>query len=88
MNQSSLDVIERAQLTVCLDQAHPHTSQLQSPGSGAAQDHHKTVLANRVLHGNGSQYNSCNRWFDHAVQVNVHSVTYVHVVYPHLRSYK
>ena len=77
VNQTSLDVIERAQLTVCLDHTHPQTSKLQLADSGDTQDHHKTVLANRVLHGNGSQYNSCNRWFDHAVQVtNKHCIPY------------
>ena len=54
---------------VCLDQSHPHTSQLQSSDSGAIQDYEKSILANRVLHGNGSKQNSSNRWFDHAVQV-------------------
>ena len=69
INSQSLDVIERAQLVVCLDQSHPHTSQLQSSDSGAIQDYEKSILANRVLHGNGSKQNSSNRWFDHAVQV-------------------
>ena len=69
MNQHSLDVIETAQFILCLDQVHPHTSQLQSIGSDSMQDHHKTIAANNILHGNGSQLNSGNRWFDHAYQV-------------------
>ena len=70
INRQSLDVIERAQFVVCLDQSHPHTSQLQSSNSGDVQDYQKSILANRVLHGNGSKQNSSNRWFDHAIQVS------------------
>ena len=73
INGQSLDVIERAQFVVCLDQSHPHTSQLQSSDSGAIQDYQKSILANRVLHGNGSKQNSSNRWFDTVVQVNKYS---------------
>lgn len=66
-NQQTLDMIEKASFIVCLDQPHPHTSQLLN--SSSADDHHRTVLANNVLHGNGTHYNSANRWFDHAFQV-------------------
>ena len=71
VNQHSLDIIETSQFVLCLDQTHPHTSQLldQSIGSDSMQDYHKTILANNVLHGNGSRLNSSNRWFDHAYQV-------------------
>ena len=88
INSQSLDVIERAQLVVCLDQSHPHTSQLQSSDSGAIQDYEKSILANRVLHGNGSKQNSSNRWFDHAVQVRevVSMITYKHHVYVEYKS--
>ena len=85
INGQSLEVIEKAQLVVCLDQSHPHTSQLQSSDSGAIGDYEKSILANRVLHGNGSKQNSSNRWFDHAVQVRevVSMITcmymYIHV---------
>ena len=81
MNQHSLDVIETAQFVVCLDKVHPHISHLKSPDSSGMQDYHKTILANNVLHGNGSQHNSCNRWFDHAIQVSGHSRHCVHLVY-------
>ena len=68
MNRSSLDVIERAQFALCLDRAHPQTASY-SPEC-EFQDFHKGILANRFLHGNGSQHNSCNRWFD-AIQVSL-----------------
>ena len=80
-NEHSLDVIERAQFIVCLDQAHPDTSQLQFAGYETIQDYQKSVLANRVLHGNGSKQNSSNRWFDTAVQVNCNVVPYNTCIY-------
>ena len=67
LNQSSLDVIERAQFVLCLDRGHPSTSSL-SPHSPFS-DPHSTVVAIRSLHGNGSDFNSGNRWFDCSVQV-------------------
>ncbi len=60
-------MIERASFVVCLDQPHPHTS--QQLNSSSEDDYHRTILANNVLHGNGTHYNSANRWFDHAFQV-------------------
>jgi hypothetical protein len=74
-NEGFLDVIERAQFIVCLDQSHPNTSQLQFTGYDGIQDYQKSILANRVLHGNGSKQNSSNRWFDTAVQVNQMFIT-------------
>jgi len=72
LNQSSLDVIERAQFVLCLDRGHPSTSSL-SPHSPFS-DPHSTVMATRSLHGNGSDFNSGNRWFDCSVQLSmVHS---------------
>ena len=68
-NEQSLDMVESAQFIVCLDQSNPHTSQLQFTGYDTIQDYQKSILANRVLHGNGSKQNSSNRWFDTAVQV-------------------
>ena len=69
VNQQSLDVIERAQFFLCLDQAHPQLDLSTTPGD-SIHDNQKTRLANRVLHGNGSQHNSCNRWLDHAIEVS------------------
>ena len=67
LNHSSLDVIERAQFILCLDQGHPSTSSL--PPHSLFSDIHSTVLANRCLHGGGSEFNSGNRWFDSGIQV-------------------
>ena len=68
VNRSSLEVIETAQFVVCLDKAHSMTD--TQVNKFQFHDFHKTVLANRFLHGNGSQHNSINRWFDAAIQVN------------------
>ena len=67
-NKRSLDVIETAQLAFCLDSAHPHVSSLGPQAD--FQDPHYSIVANRVLHGNGSIHNSCNRWNDSSVQVS------------------
>ena len=76
-NCYSLDVIERAQFVVCLDKAHPQIlKQLQSSssstptGSCDLQDSHWSILTSNILHGNGTQFNGCNRWFDHGFQVS------------------
>ena len=69
-NTASLDVIERAQSVFCLDKPHPYNSSSLTAHSKFS-DSHSTVIANRCLHGNGSQYNSTNRWFDAANQVIV-----------------
>ena len=67
VNRRSLDVIERAQFVLCLDSAHSQITSLNPHFKFT--DAHCTLVANRCLHGNGSQFNSGNRWFDSAVQV-------------------
>ena len=76
LNRSSLDVIERAQFILCLDQGHPSTSSL--PLHSLFSDIHSTVLVNRCLHGGGSEFSSGNRWFDSGIQVCycVHTLWY------------
>ena len=70
MNQSSLEAIETAQGVFCLDKAFPtEADSLGGEGVSEYWDPHKTMLANRYLHGNGSGRSSGNRWFDSAVQV-------------------
>ena len=58
VNKNSLDMIERAQFLLCLDPGITHD------GSNALN-----VASNRGLHGNGTADSSCNRWFDHTIQV-------------------
>ena len=66
LNASSLREIETAMFALCLDRAHP---QVPSPPSPIT-DSQAGILARRALHGNGTQHNSCNRWFDLAVQAS------------------
>lgn len=63
-NKNSLDVIERAQFIISLDSSHPGIN----PYSPATVDE-MSIMSGRCLHGNGSAYDSCNRWFDLALQV-------------------
>lgn len=65
VNVSSLHDIETAMFTLCLDRPHPHVAPTVSFNDAQAE-----VLAKRALHGNGTKQNSCNRWFDSAVQVS------------------
>ena len=69
VNTSSLRDIETAMFTVCLDKTHPQLPSVSTP----FRDPHAEIIAGRVLHGNGTQQNSCNRWFDSAVQVRAPS---------------
>lgn len=64
MNKATLDVIERAQYVMSLDPPHPGID----PNSPITPEE-LGIMSNRGLHGNGSTECSCNRWFDHAVQV-------------------
>ena len=64
VNSNSLDVIERAQFIISLDSAHPGID----PHSPTTVDE-MSIMSGRCLHGNGSAHDSCNRWFDHALQV-------------------
>ena len=79
MNQSTLDAIESAQGVFCLDKASASdTDSSQAHPRSIYWDSYKTWLANRFLHGNGTGKNSCNRWFDHAMQVrtvDIHTLT-------------
>ena len=65
-NTSALRDIETAMFALCLDKAHPQTPISPSP----IRDSHAEILVKRALHGNGSLQNSCNRWFDTAVQAS------------------
>ena len=65
VNTSSLHDIQTAMFTVCLDKPHP-----QIPGpSTPFRNPYAIVLVSNCLHGNGTQQNSCNRWFDSSMQV-------------------
>ena len=54
---------------LCLDQPPPHST--QSPS--VMERPTSSVTARQCLHGDGTQYNSANRWFDKIIQVDVNS---------------
>jgi len=66
VNRATLDIIERAQFILNLDPAHPGIDP-KAPVTVKQLG----IVTNRYLHGNGSAECSCNRWFDHGVQVLV-----------------
>lgn len=61
LNRASIGRIQRSLLALALDAPVMADAMGQSPGGGAEQ----------VLHGGGAGANSCNRWFDKALQVIV-----------------
>lgn len=64
-NKANLEAVEKAIFLLCLDQPPPHSTQspsvMEMPTS--------SVTARQCMHGDGTEYNSCNRWFDKIVQV-------------------
>ena len=66
LNAGSLREIESAMFALCLDKPHPQVPSPPSP----IRDSHAEILGKRALHGNGTHQNSCNRWFDLAVQAS------------------
>ena len=67
LNARSLHDIETAMFMVSLDMPHPQMDSLKP--DDPYTDAHATILTNRALHGNGSDFNTSNRWFDMASQV-------------------
>lgn len=66
-NKANLEAIEGAVFVLCLDQPPPHST--QSPS--VMERPTSSVTARQCLHGDGTQYNSANRWFDKIIQVDV-----------------
>ena len=69
LNRQSLDVIETGMFGVSLDKPYPQIASLEK--GKPYSDTHTTILANGSLHGNGTEFNTGNRWFDTSVQVCV-----------------
>ncbi|KAH8256726.1 hypothetical protein KR026_004592, partial [Drosophila bipectinata] len=72
-NQRNLELIETAQVVLCLDE--PLANNFNARGfTGATPSVHRTGdrdetnMAQEMIHGGGSEYNSGNRWFDKTMQ--------------------
>ncbi|CAH1795027.1 unnamed protein product [Owenia fusiformis] len=68
-NRDTLDMIERCIFVLCLDKPMPlsfnHQRSIDETMHNLRDD---VSLASQMLHGSGSKYNSCNRWFDKTMQ--------------------
>ena len=71
VNAASLKDMQDALFIICLDQPRPN---IGSTGLTDFVESTNTLVANRCLHGNGTPFNTCNRWFDSTSQVRGVSV--------------
>ncbi|XP_068735255.1 carnitine O-acetyltransferase-like isoform X1 [Montipora capricornis] len=78
-NKANLEAIEDAVFVLCLDQPPPHST--QSPS--VMERPTSSVTARQCLHGDGTQYNSANRWFDKIIQVCVSEDGHAGICYEH-----
>lgn len=78
-NKANLEAIEKALFVLCLDQRPPYST--QSPS--VMEMPTCSVTARQSLHGDGTEYNSCNRWFDKIVQVCVSVDGHAGMCYEH-----
>ena len=68
--------MQNALFVTCLDEPHP---QLLSAQQAGFVDTANTLVTNQCLHGNGTVFNTCNRWFDSTSQVCVYVHMYVYM---------
>ncbi|XP_067140353.1 carnitine O-acetyltransferase-like [Centruroides vittatus] len=57
LNKKNLEIIQRAMFLLCLDK-HPKTMNISKD----------VEHMHNVMHGGGSKYNGCNRWYDKCLQ--------------------
>jgi len=69
-NRRSLEVIETSIFVLCLDKAvpvlHNHRRSIDETTHNTRDDN---SLALQMLHGQGTELNSANRWYDKTMQV-------------------
>ena len=65
-NKANLEAVEKAIFVLCLDKSPPYST--QSPS--VMEEPTSSVTARQCLHGDGTDYNSANRWFDKIIQVH------------------
>ncbi|XP_076455355.1 uncharacterized protein LOC143289937 [Babylonia areolata] len=68
-NSSHLDTIENSLFILCLDTPVKRSSSSSArEGVNEKEEEELTNLAQYALHGQGTDFNSCNRWFDKPMQ--------------------
>ena len=65
VNKASLEKIIKSMFVLCLDKPHGAASS----DVAVCEDAVMSITVNQVLHGAGSNLNSCNRWADKIFQV-------------------
>ena len=60
-----MEVIDKSVFLICLDKSPVPSTQAPSVMESPTD----SVTARQCVHGDGSQSNSCNRWFDKTCQV-------------------
>ena len=92
VNRDSLDLIERCIFVINLDDAVPVSFNYQTNANANVNAkkinfRDNVSLAKQMLHGFGSNVNSCNRWFDKTMQVNINYWTQAWFICTHCYSY-
>lgn len=80
-NKANLEAVEKAIFVLCLDKPPPYST--QSPS--VMEEPTSSVTARQCLHGDGTDYNSANRWFDKIIQVHLYKwccINYVQIEPP------
>ncbi len=68
-NAESMEDIETSLFLVCFDKPLPTTFNARHAAGDVERDENNVAL--QMLHGGGTAYNSCNRWFDKTAQVRL-----------------
>lgn len=79
LNKASLEALERAIFVLCLDKPPPYSTQAPS----VMEMPTSSVTARQCLHGDGTSYNSANRWFDKIIQICVSEDGHAGMCYEH-----
>lgn len=73
-NSRNIELIEQALVVICIDEPIPLTFNARGFNGSPAGAHYcggrdESNMAQEMIHGGGSEYNSGNRWFDKTMQL-------------------
>lgn len=73
-NARNIELIEQALVLICIDEPIPLTFNARGFNGSPAGAHYcggrdESNMAQEMIHGGGSEYNSGNRWFDKTMQL-------------------